>query len=144
MKKLSLISVLCLTALITAPLSFADCPAARTIYYYCDFTHYHKQCYWATEDACFEASSDGFGAKPGDKAGPFVKAIWSPYSGAERGASTCYYQGPDGEGIIKVFQGGGYGQVPKPTGSHWQTADKPDSLSCESDNVNDCPFKYCN
>lgn len=56
----------------------------------------------------------------GDTLGPnsFQRAIWYPYRDEEHDATTCYYQGPEGERVT-LFQRTGYGEVPRPVGTSW-------------------------
>ncbi len=144
-KKKILKYILSLSTLVTVSLSFANCPDPSTLSYFCEELPSGQACYWITQNACFEASAKGFGAKNGDKAGPFIGAAWwQSSSSAKLGTSSCFYQGPKGYGLINAFQGANYGEVPKPQSSNWRPSVKAGTFSCQGNNVGDCQFKFCN
>ena len=143
MKRKILKCILGFLTLMTFSLSFANCPDPKTLSYFCEREGY--PCYWVAENACFEASAKGFGAKSGDKAGPFINAVWWQSGSSDKlGTASCFYQGPKGYGIINAFQGRSYGEVPKPLSSNWKPSIKPGAYDCRGSNIKDCQFKFCN
>jgi len=127
----------------------ANCPDPSTIVYHCYEMAGHKICSWNPTQGWYQGSGDySESLKDGDTLPPnsFKRAIWFPYLGDNNGATSCYYQGPEGE-LVTLFQQTGYGDVPKPTGNNWIPTNTvpnfPESLEC-LESIGACEFDFAN
>lgn len=126
--------------------SFANCPLPHTITYQCHDLNGKPKCVWGPRMGWYQGSgSEDPNLQDGEHAPlhSFEKAIWFPYADDQHGATTCYYRASNGERIT-LFQQTGYGAVPRPLGSNWQTETSGDfegGLECV-DNTVSCRFDY--